>query len=175
MDCSPAPIPTSHPPDICSHDEFSQAFPIFCHSSTSVYYCQCNRRTKATICASARRQLDWARVRPARSVRQVRQIRFWPYHFLLVTLRLEGVGYTVGGQWHQCSACMQFEMASCSRFVVPQLPPTPHQPSAGFPQRAFNIDFFHSVMSGMTRKAEISDSPVQSMTVLREPIHTTEN
>ena len=28
--------------------------------------------------------------------RPVRQVRFWPYHFL-VTLRLVGVGYTVGG------------------------------------------------------------------------------
>jgi len=32
-------------------------------------------------------------------------------------------------------------MASCSRFVVPELPPTPHQPSTGFvfPRRAFGI------------------------------------
>ena len=28
--------------------------------------------------------------------RPVRQVRFWPYHFL-VALRLVGVGYTVGG------------------------------------------------------------------------------
>ena len=38
---------------------------------------------------------------------------------------------------------MQFEneMASCSRFIVPELPLTPHQPSAGFvfPKRAFGI------------------------------------
>ena len=32
----------------------------------------------------------------------------------------------------ECSTCMQFEKASCSHFVVPELPPTPHQPSAGF-------------------------------------------
>jgi len=35
-------------------------------------------------------------------------------------------------------------MASCSRFVVPELPPTPHQLFAGF------------VLSRMTRKAEVS-------------------
>ena len=32
-------------------------------------------------------------------VRLVRQVRFWPYHFF-VALRLVGVGYTVGGEWH---------------------------------------------------------------------------
>ena len=30
-----------------SCDEFSQAFPVFCRSSASVYYCQRNRRAKA--------------------------------------------------------------------------------------------------------------------------------
>jgi len=71
---------------------------------------------------------------------------------------------------------MQFEMASYSRFIVLELPPTPHQLSAGFvfPWRAFGIDFFHSVMSRMTQKAEVSDSAVQSTMVLREPIQTTE-
>ena len=115
--------------------------------------------------------------------RPVRQVRFWPYH-ILVNLRLVGVGYTVGGSgthvvalnWCECSARVQFETASCSLFVVLELPPTPHQLSGGFvfPWRAFGIDFFRSVMSRMTHKAEVSDSAVQSMTVLQEPILTTE-
>ena len=35
----------------------------------------------------------------AGTARPVQQVRFWPYHFS-VTLRLVGVGYTVGGEWH---------------------------------------------------------------------------
>ena len=49
----------------------------------------------------------------------------------LFTTRLIGVGYSTppsGG----------VAMASCSRFVVPDLPLTPHQPSGHrFPKRAF--------------------------------------
>jgi len=56
---------------------------------------------------------------------------------------------------------MQFETASCSRFVVPELNSSDSSPavSAGFVfPRAFGIDFFRSVTSRMTRKAEVSDS-----------------
>ena len=46
--------------------------------------------------------------------------------------------YSLGGVptwWHwvdECSTYMQFKMASCSCLVFLELPPTPHQPSAGF-------------------------------------------
>ena len=45
---APPPPPlrsTSCPPDI-SHDEFPQAFHAFCHSSTSVYYCEPKLKSK---------------------------------------------------------------------------------------------------------------------------------
>ena len=65
-----------------------------------------------------------------------------------------------------------------SQLLTFRCPPTPHQLSARFvfvfPSRAFGIDFFHFVMSRMTWKAEVSDCAVQSTTVLREPIQTTE-
>jgi len=38
----------------------------------------------------------------------------------------------------------------------------------------FSIASFHSVISRMTWKAEVSDSAVQSTVVLREPIQTTD-
>jgi len=71
--------------------------------------------------------------------RPVRQVRFWPYHFL-VALQLVGMDYKAPGgvapTWwrsidvnvvHACSS--NCEMASCSRFVVLELP---HQLSTGF-------------------------------------------
>ena len=54
-----------------------------------------------------------------------------------------------GGVWHprggaeltivHVVAAVRTSMASCSRFVAPEVPPTPHQPSTGFafPKRAF--------------------------------------
>ena len=43
--CSCAPPPSTFT-QCHLHDEFSQAFPIFCHSFTSVYYCQHNPRNE---------------------------------------------------------------------------------------------------------------------------------
>ena len=73
--------------------------------------------------------------------RPVRPVRFWPYHFLLPVLSLVGVGYNTlpsGGVVATSRIRYQNAMASCSRFVVPDLPLTPHQPSGHrFPKRAF--------------------------------------
>jgi len=80
--------------------------------------------------------------------RPVRPVRFWPYHFSVaiiisrrrlpaICIQFEGSGtHVVALNWRS-----KYEMASCSRFVVPELLPTPHQPSTGFvfPRRAFGI------------------------------------
>ena len=66
--------------------------------------------------------------------RPVRQVQFWQYHFLISRHGLYSLGGVARTWWHsidECSTCMQFEKASCSRFVVPELLLTPHQPSAG--------------------------------------------
>ena len=64
------------------------------------------------------------------------------------------------------------EMASCSRFVVLELP----QPAVC--RIHFSIASFWCrlllVLYHMTWKAEVSDSAVQSTMVLREPVQTTE-
>ena len=70
--------------------------------------------------------------------RPVRQVWFWPYHFfghLTISRReLYSQGGVATTWWHSIdlnvrSTCIQFETASCSRFVVLELP---RQLSAGF-------------------------------------------
>ena len=81
----------------------------------------------ATKCCNNSWKRSCVYTRPARPVWQV---RFWLYYFL-VTLWLVGVGYTVRGEWHPCGGT-QLMNAVHAHFVVPELPPTPHQPSARF-------------------------------------------
>ena len=125
---------------------------------------------------------------------------------------VRGGGGGGGEGWHPrggaeltnvyCSTCIQFEMASCSRFVAPELPLTPHQPlpdllflsessvrriSCSVPssgrglisgpvmrRMTWHTASFPRRRSRMTQKAESSYSAVQSTKVPREPIQITE-
>ena len=92
--------------------------------------------------------------------------------------------YSQGGVaptwWHlidECSACMKLEkrIRQTAGEESEEVPGQQKVSSWLFPWQTFGIDFFRFVMCRMTRKAEISDSAVQRMTVLREPIQITEN
>ena len=91
------------------------------------------------------------------------------------------MGYTVMGEWHPCGGEGSIYMHAVRNdqlltFCCPRTSSdsSPAVCRIRFSKRAFSIDFFRSVMSRMTQKAEVSDSAVQSTKVLREPIQTTE-